>query len=216
MDKKQTSKPYTVESVGRGKARQVLVRQGPHQWLGKDLKNALAQRNADIDRMLAERYTDPVLLRLPDGEIAVAHCALGGWNYQKYEAAPRPNGEVQLRYGGSYQTGRSRHACERDMRRHAADLAIKIGAESDGWPILCDGLIYLRDSVCEAEDISAQLARVAFVRGFLVAKARGLSDSATHEAGCKASDDMRKRTNYFHRLSLVEAFIAAGTILAKE
>lgn len=206
------AKPYTVETVGRGKSRQVLVRQGRHQWTGKDLRLALVAREADLNRMLAERFTDPVCIRMPDGDTLVAHCGLEGWNYQHYRAEPTANGEVELRYGGSIQTGRDRHKCERDMRRHAADLAVKIGAESDGWPVVCDGLSYLKASVCEVEDIVDQLAKVCFVRGFMIAKARG--DSEAHAAGCKASDDMRRSLPAsFHSLPLTCALVMAGNTL---
>ncbi|TXI90576.1 MAG: hypothetical protein E6Q36_01210 [Chryseobacterium sp.] len=197
-----STKPYTIETIGRGKSRQIRITQGQHSWTGKTEKEAVAARDVDIQRFLEERFLEPILLRLPDGETAVASCGLSGWNYGKYKAQTSDNGEIECRYSGSVQYGRTRQQCERDMRCNAADQAIKIGRAESGFKVEFDGLTYF-SSVNEVEDVYDHIVCIAFVRAFRQLEVReGSAQINLHTAACQASDAMRDRLAKMKFLSL--------------
>lgn len=170
------------------------VKQGRKEWHGKSEAEALAAREADIAQA-CEEYHDPIVLESPHPDepntVMIAHFALGGWRYGFYRMSPK-EGQPHTFYASGIGSGyRTRRECERRMRCHAADIAIRIGPAPE-YAILSDGCDYLQDSSCEHEDITNALVKAAYVRGHVIARARGLALGAPGLAGETLCDEYRR------------------------
>lgn len=172
----------TMEKVKdpRGKILGFNLTQGRKTWTAKTETEALAAREADIANMCAD-YGDPIILDSPDGNLEermIAYSTIQGWRYgfarkhpdQRSIFVDYRNVEHAVNGNGNYAT---RQECERRMRCHAADIAIRLGPAPD-FAVLDDGLDYLRDGSIELEDIFNQLDKVAWCRAQAVGKARGM------------------------------------------
>lgn len=214
----------TVEKVKtvRNKVTGYELRQGVKSWSGKTVADAIAARDAEIADACAE-YAHPIILPSPHsddpiGSVVVAYLTIGGWWYgfaRPYYVAGEPATERQYTISGSgfYRT---RRECERKMRCHAADIAIRIGPAPE-CAVLCDGFAYLRGcSAIDVEDVKAHCVRLAVTRAYHVAKARGMrfgtpsddGDRFVAQAGnaesCRVHEIASKQSHYTYTAQWIE------------
>lgn len=156
--------------------------QGDKVWREPTAAQAIAAREEDIQRV-TEESDFPILLTSPTddpAEIALlGYRVLGAWRYG-FVRKPTAHGLDLDCFGGSGEF-KTRAECERSMRCHAAQMAVRIGPFSEGCEVLADGLDYLDASlggVSAAEDFREQMIHVAYCRADNFANGKGMSDGA--------------------------------------
>jgi hypothetical protein len=175
----------TIEKVkdSRGKILAYELRQGDRHWSAPTEAQALAAREADIQRA-CEEYNTPIILESPTDDPTELLCGfrvLGAWRYSLIRKEIARTGTKKLECHGGYGEYKTRAECERAMRSDAARLAIRIGPYAEGCEVLADGLDYLDASlsgVNTAEDFREQMIHVAYCRADHFARDKGMPDGA--------------------------------------
>lgn len=158
----------------RGRVTGYKVKQGQWTWSAETAEEALASREADIAHTFSLLNVAPIILPSPVADepeaMLVAYFAVEGWNYgfMRPPLIDDP-GRVQPRSIGSSGNFRTRRECERRMRCHAAQLAIRLGP-APTFEVIADGLDWLDSDTCETQDVVDQLVRVAMDRAHKAAK----------------------------------------------
>lgn len=140
--------------------------QGAHCWIGKTEAEAIAAREADIAKIFADSMA-PIVLPTPHkediGGIMIGYPDAGGWWYGFARPHTSADGKPLMYYHhsvsarGIYAT---RRECDREMRTHAARIAIEIGPAPE-CAIVCDGYAYLRSEAVRVEDIVRHNIQIA-------------------------------------------------------
>ena len=176
----------TIEKVkdSRGKILAYELRQGDRVWREPTEAQALAAREADIQRS-TEEDNAPIILESPtDDPSEIALCGfrvLGAWRYSFVRKTVPSYGPKKLECHGGSGEYKTRAECERSMRSHAAQMAVRIGPFDEGCEVLADGLDYLDASlsgVNTAEDFREQMIHVAYCRAYNYANGKGMPDGA--------------------------------------
>lgn len=174
----------TIEKVkdSRGKILAYELRQGDRIWREPTEAQALAAREADFQRS-TEEDSAPIILESPtDDPSEIALCGfrvLGAWRYSFIRKTVPSYGPKKLECHGGSGEYLTREKCERAMRSHAAQLAVRIGPYAEGCEVLADGLDYLDASlggVSTAEDFREQMIHVAYCRADNFANGKGMPD----------------------------------------
>ena len=185
----------TIEKVkdSRGKILAYELRQGDRHWSAPTEAEALAARETDIQRA-TEECDFPILLTSPTNdptEIALlGYRVLGAWRYG-FVRKPTAHGLDLECFGGSGEY-KTRAECERSMRCHAAQMAVRIGPFDGGSEIICDGLAYLVHEVGHRvnsiKEFHDQMVYVAYCRAHEIAKAKKLESGFPRSEAAEFTD----------------------------
>jgi hypothetical protein len=166
----------------KGKILCYELTQGDKVWREPTAAQAIEAREADIQRTTEESDLPIMLVNPTDDPTEIALCGfrvLGAWRYG-FVRKPTAHGLGLDCFGGSGEY-KTRAECERSMRCHAAQMAVRIGPFSEGCEVLADGLDYLDASlsgVNTAEDFREQMIHVAYCRADHFARDKGMPDGA--------------------------------------
>lgn len=205
----------TIEKVkdSRGKILAYELRQGSKVWREPTAAQAIEAREADIQRTTEESDLPIMLVNPTDDPTESALCGfrvLGAWRYG-FVRKPTAHGLGLDCFGGSGEY-KTRAECERSMRCHAAQMAVRIGPFSEGCEVLADGLYYLDASlggVNTAEDFREQMIHVAYCRAYNYANGKGMPDGAPMSPASQYRQDAieceRKRIHDVYKVLSREA-----------
>ena len=193
----------------KGKILCYELTQGDKVWREPTAAQAIEAREADIQRATEESDLPIMLVNPTDDPTEIALCGfrvLGAWRYG-FVRKPTAHGLGLDCFGGSGEY-KTRAECERSMRCHAAQMAVRIGPFDGGSEIIRDGLAYLIHEVGHRVNTIAefrdQMVYVTYCRASSIAKAKKLeSGFPTSESALYIDYEQELERRRIHEVYMV-------------